>query len=209
MLVRVVGRIGAWALRGVRGEQVARLDQAALDPLRGGIAQKHGDEVKRMRVVFYDIRVTVHLRVVQLADCPVGEGIAQFLEAVVVAAHRTPVEGDVVCFAGGGNCVGFGQRGAETFFGVDAFDPVLGGEDDRFGTRERGGGDADDIWFFLLDHLAIIEIGIVAAEALAETRQAFLRTVGDGDDFGFDDGLVGRIMAVGAGKLIAGEFVFD
>ena len=123
-----------------------------------------------MRVVFNDIRVTVHLRVVQLADRPVGEGGAQLLEAVVVTAHRTPVKGDAVGLAGGSNRVGFGQRGAETFFGVDAFDSVLGGEDDRFGTRERGGGDADDIGFFLLDHLAVVEIGIAATEAFAEAR---------------------------------------
>ncbi len=158
---RVVGR-----QRSIRRELLARIDQVAFNPDRFRIEQQHRNEIDGVRVVFDQISGERHHRIARLADRAICDLIAQPDEAAVVAAQRAPVEGDVVAAHRFGNAVGFFERGAEPLFGVDAAHAILGGEDDRLGSRKRRRRDTDDVRLLFKNHFAIVEIGVGNPKAL-------------------------------------------
>ena len=146
-----------------------------------------------------------------LSDVSADDRVAKALVAVVVAAHGAPVEGDVVAAAGVGDPVGLLEGGAQPLLRVDAAHAVLGREDDRLRPRERRRGNADDVGPLLLDHLPVVEVGVVEAEPSREVRHAVRAAVGDGDDLGLLDRVVcaevrvGLVEAVGEGGLVFHE----
>ena len=154
-----------------------------------------------MRMVFDDVGPAVHHPVEQIADGSVRNRGPELLEAVVVAAHRPPVEGHVVRRDRLADAVRFRQRRAQPLLRVDAPHPVLRTEDDRLGAVDRRGGHAHDVRLLGLDHFPIIEIRVGDAEPPLEPLQPFLAAIGHGDDFRLLDGLVGAEMPIGLVEL--------
>ena len=146
-------------------------------PDRRRVAQHHGHQVQRVRMVLDDVGATVHDPVEEIADCPIRNRGAELLVAVVVAAHGPPVESHVVRGDRLADAVGFRQRRAQPLLRIDSPDPVLRAEDDRRGAVYRRGGHAYDVRLFGLDHFAIIEVRIRDAEPSLEALQAFLAAI--------------------------------
>ena len=180
---------------GSRGSPL--LDEPSLDPDGRGVSEQHLDGVDGVGMVLDEVGELVQRREQGLSDVAARDGVSKTLVAVVVTAHRAPVEGDVVAAAGVGDAVGLLERGAESLLRVDAAHAVLGGEDDRLGPRERRCGHADDIGPLLLDHLPVVEVGVVDAEAAGEVGHAVGAAVGDRDDLGLVDRLVCAEVRVG------------
>ena len=150
-----------------------------------------------MGVVLDQVGEGEHDGVRRLAYAALGDGLCQLHVAAVLAAGRPPVEGDAVAVAGLLYPVRLGERRAESLLRVDALDAVLSSKDYWLRARKRWCGHADDVGLLHLDHLPVVEVGVVEVPAVTEGLHPLGAAVRHSDHLGLLDGRVGGEVGVG------------
>ena len=114
-----------------------------------------------------------------LAGADVGERLAH-------RRHRAELMGEgalhLRALAGGEHGVGVAQRGGERLLQKDVAAGFGGGGDHRHAVGDPARADADDVGFFLREHLAIVRVEARDAEPLARRREPVGIVIGDGHD---------------------------
>ncbi len=110
--------------------------------------------------------------------------------------HVGQLDLDPVSGRRGDDAVGIGEVARHRLFHEDVRTGAGDGFDHLHALVRPTGTDADEVWLFLAQHLAVVRVDARRAGAFGRFRGAFGHRVGNGEDFGAGDGLPDEVDAM-------------